>query len=81
MQMIGHEAEGVEQERVACGDRKQVIQCRVAKREVSEKWIAVVTADGDEVDSITEVILWGKADIFSVEWHRVEINKRGCREK
>jgi hypothetical protein len=40
-----------------------------------------VTADGDEVDSITEVILWGKADIFSVEWHRVEINKRGCREK
>src|SRR5579859_1111638 len=79
MQMIGHEAESVEQERVARRDRKQVSQCHVAEGEVCEKWVAVVTADCDEIDSITEVVLWGKADIFSVEWHRLEDNKRGCR--
>ena len=35
--------------------------------------------DRDEVDSITEVVPRTEADIFPVEWHGQENNKRRCR--
>jgi hypothetical protein len=65
--MIGHEAEGVEQERVAPRKRNQEPQCYPAKRDVGEVRVAVVRTDCDEIDSITKVILRSEADIFSVE--------------
>ena len=67
MQMIGHEAEGVEQERVARRERNQVTQCHVAERDVSEMCVAVVRTDCDEIDSIPEVVPRSKADILPVE--------------
>ena len=76
MKVIGHEAVGVKQERVARRERNQVAQCHVAKRDVGEACGPVVRADRDEIDSITEVIRGSQADIFPVEWHAQESNKK-----
>ena len=67
MQMIGHEAERVEQERVAPRERNQVTQCHVAERDVCEMSVAVVRTDCDEIDSIPEVVPRSKADILPIE--------------
>ena len=48
----------------------------MAKRSVSEAWGPVAGADGDEIDSIAEVILRSKADIFPRERHTQESNKK-----
>jgi hypothetical protein len=67
MQMIGHEAERVEQERVARRKRDQMTQCHVAKRDVCEMCVAVVRTDCDEIDFIPEVVPRSKADILPIE--------------
>ena len=67
MQMIGHEAERVEQERAARRERDQMTQCHVAERDVSEMSVAVVRTDCDEIDSIPEVVPRSKADILPIE--------------
>ena len=76
MKVIGHEAVGVKQERVTRRERNQAAQCHVAKRGVGEAWGPVVGTDRDEIDSITEVIRGTQADIFPVEWHAQESNKK-----
>lgn len=54
-------------------------QYHVAKRGIGEVSVAVVRTDRDEIDSIAEIVLRGKADTFSVEWHREKNSKRRCR--
>ncbi len=46
----------------------------MAKRDIREARVPVVTTDGDEIDSTTEIIPRSEADIFSVDWHVRENN-------
>jgi len=69
VKMIGHEAEGVEQKRVARCEGNQVTQCQVAKRDVGEARDPVAGTDGNEIDSVTEIIPRSEAGIFSEEGH------------
>jgi hypothetical protein len=79
MKMIGHETEGMEQERVARCERNQMAQCHAPKGGIGEVRAPVVRTNCDEIDSITKVIPGSKADFLTVEWHVQQGNKKRCR--
>ena len=76
MEMIGHQAKGVEQEKVAGRHRNQAAQYDVAERSIGKAGFAPVRTDGDEINAMPEIILRCEPDIFAAEWvmhHRVKV--------
>lgn len=71
MEVIGHDAEGMETKGVVGSGFDQKLKDGLGYGGVGEMRFAVVAADGYEIDSLAEVVEGGKAGVVAVIRHTI----------
>ena len=77
MEMVWHDAIGMESEIKLRSGSKEFFQQPAPSCWVRKKRSAIFGAHGDEVRAAADVVGGGKAQLFFVEWHGQKLARRG----